>query len=263
MNCRRRSIRRISGKRKHVELSSIHLIAIVTLTPLKGIIDMEVFTITCNLTFYTRGSFPMALSKSGLPRLQKREKQKTLELYNVHTQADFIIEICKMDKDERERVSLWRCELFKTELDLSERQGTRAVQSCHVISSSPPCRSEPHALRHKLCVLFPQPFITRTTHNSSSPHHSIMDWIDIPQAPPAQERHNQCLGLNATTWSVDFHQRRWSTAQPPAPGMAWYARSLTEAISVTMLPHHGMAHQHTGSPQCYMLPRIRIRRIVE
>ena len=112
----------------------------------------------------------------------------------------------------------------------------------------PPCRSQPHALRHKLCVLFSQPFITRTTHNSSSPHHSIMDWIDIPQAPPAQERHNQCLGLNATTWSVDFHQRRWPTAQPPALGMAWYARSLTDAVSVTTMPHHGMAHQHTGSP---------------
>ena len=83
-----------------------------------------------------------------------------------------------------------------------------------------------------------------------------MDWIDIPQAPPAQERHNQCLGLNATTWSVDFHQRRWPTAQPPALGMAWYARSLTDAVSVTTMPHHGMAHQHTGSPQCYILPRI-------
>lgn len=27
-----------------------------------------------------------------------------------------------MDKDERGRVSSWRCELFKTELGLSERQ---------------------------------------------------------------------------------------------------------------------------------------------
>ena len=81
-----------------------------------------------------------------------------------------------MDKDERGRVSLWRCELFKTELGLSERQ--EPVPSNRVtLSPAAPLRIiAPCTSAQALCL------VLTTLHNShnaqlvfSSPQHNGLD----------------------------------------------------------------------------------------